>query len=139
MIRSLALIILVLIIVFVVACGNNTAVNDRAATPPPTAMTPATTPPAEPARAAEPDGRELFALNCIICHKEDGSGGRVSVEGKSLRSEDLRSAKFKKMSDEKLADEISHGHPDEGMPAFEGKLSDDEIAAVVKHIRMLQQ
>ena len=81
---------------------------------------------------------EVYATNCMICHKDTGKGGKVSIEGKNLRVADLTSEKMKKHSDEKLFEYISDGLPDEGMPAFKGKLSEDQIRSVVAHVRALQ-
>jgi mono/diheme cytochrome c family protein len=81
---------------------------------------------------------ELYATNCMICHKDSGKGGKVTVDGKSLDPEDLTSEKMKKKTDEKLFEYVSSGIEDEGMPAFKGKLTDDEIKTVVRHVRVLQ-
>ena len=98
---------------------------------------------ATPAQSAQPvdeiaASKELFAKNCMICHKDTGKGGKVTVEGKALEPEDLTADKFKNKSDEKLFTYISDGVTDEGMPAFKGKLTDDEIKSLVKYMRVLQ-
>ena len=82
--------------------------------------------------------KELYATNCMICHKDSGKGGKVTIEGKSLNPDDLTSEKLKNKSDEKLIEYVTDGVPDEGMPSFKGKLADNEIRQVVKHIRSLQ-
>ena len=43
---------------------------------------------------------------------------------------------MKKRSDAKLADDISEGSPDDGMPAFKDKLKPAEIDEIVKYIRV---
>ena len=80
-------------------------------------------------------GKKAFETNCVVCHKADGSGGKVTVEDKSLDVENLRSAKIKSFSDEKIVGYIMKGVPDEGMPAFKDKLSEGEMRDVVLYIR----
>ena len=80
-------------------------------------------------------GKKAFESNCAICHKADGTGGKVIIEGKSLNVEDLTAAKIKAFSDEKIIGYVIKGIPDEGMPAFKDKLSEGEMRDVVLHIR----
>ena len=86
----------------------------------------------------EPIADDIYATNCMICHKDTGKGGKVTINGKSLTADDLTSEKMKNHPDDELAKRISEGVPDEGMPAFKGKLSDDQIKSVVAHVRGLQ-
>jgi mono/diheme cytochrome c family protein len=80
-------------------------------------------------------GKKVFETNCMICHRSDGTGGKLTVEGKSLDVDDLTSVKIKAMTNEKLIGYIMKGVPDDGMPAFQGKLSEGEMRDVVKYIR----
>ena len=82
-----------------------------------------------------PDGQKLYMDNCAACHKENGTGGRVEIDGKVLKPDDLTSAKIKSFPDEKIARYIRDGVEDEGMPAFKEKLKENEIAAVVRFLR----
>ena len=95
--------------------------------------------PAAPSPAATANdlasGRKLYTDNCRICHKEDGTGGKVTIEGKTIEPEDLTSNKIKNFSDEKLIDYVTNGVPDEGMPAFKDKLTPDQIRTVVQYVR----
>ena len=79
--------------------------------------------------------RTIYKTNCAKCHKDDGSGGKVEIDGVMLKSEDLTSDKMKKMDDDKYIKYITKGIVDEGMPAFEDKLSEQEIKDVVKFVR----
>jgi mono/diheme cytochrome c family protein len=88
--------------------------------------------------AAANDGKELYSSKCMICHKDTGKGGKVTVEGKILHPADLTSAKMKSRDDDKLAQMIGEGDPDEGMPAFKTKLTDEQIKAIVQYVRTLQ-
>src|SRR5215204_1924487 len=96
------------------ACGNpgpanvnfntaalNTSTGDGAATP-------AVTPADELAM-----GRSLYEQNCAGCHKEDGTGGKMTIEGKTLSVDDLTSDKIKKFDDAKIAKYIHGGVQDE--------------------------
>lgn len=99
-----------------------------------------TAPPQTPMPAATIDelasGRRIYATSCANCHKEDGSGGEVTIEGKKLNPDDLTSAKIKGFPDDKILRYIMNGVPDEGMPAFKGKLSEAEMRDVLKFIRV---
>ncbi len=115
---------------FAAACGEgaSNAVNQTAVS--------------SPQPVATPDvilmGRELFATNCMICHKENGTGGPVTISGKKLNPDNLITEKMKLMTDEKLVGYVTNGVVDEGMPAFKDKLSEEEIRLVVSHVRRLQ-
>lgn len=89
---------------------------------------------APPADAVE-TGRKLFAQNCAACHRETGTGGKMVFEGKTIDPDDLTSEKLKRISDQKIFEYILDGVPDEGMPAFKGKLKEPELREIVKFIR----
>lgn len=78
---------------------------------------------------------DLYTEKCMICHKDTGKGGKTTIEGKTIKAADLTSARIKAKSDDKLLSEIKDGIPDEGMPAFGGKLSDEEIKSIIQKIR----
>ena len=79
--------------------------------------------------------REIYTTSCSNCHKDDGTGGKVEIEGKIINAENLTTDKMKKMADAKYINYIEKGIPDEGMPAFKGKLTDQQIKDVVNYIR----
>ena len=99
----------------------------------------ATNAPARPVPSASIDelasGRKVYKDNCTICHKDDGTGGEVTIEGKKLNPDDLTSEKIKGFSDEKILGYIMNGVVEDGMPAFKDKLSEGEMRDVVKFIR----
>jgi len=97
--------------------------------------TPATTPLASATLDELASGRRIYEASCAGCHKDDGSGGRMDIDGKKINPEDLTEDKFRKMSDEKILGYIMNGVEDEGMPAFKGRLSAGEMRDVVKYIR----
>lgn len=80
-------------------------------------------------------GRKIYSQICSNCHKEDGSGGKVTIEGKTINAENLTSDHAKKESDADFTDAIKNGIKDEGMPAFGDRLSDQEINNVIRYIR----
>ena len=75
-----------------------------------------------------------FRTKCAICHAPDGSGSEV---GKSMNVPDLRSPAVQKLPDAQLAQIISDGKG--GMPPFKTSLSEDQVHALVTHIRSLHQ
>lgn len=83
-------------------------------------------------------GSKVYEENCVQCHKPDGSGGDVTVDGKELDAASLISEHMTKHDDAKIIEHISEGVPDDGMPAFKDKLSEAQLRAVVAHIRTLQ-
>ena len=84
------------------------------------------------ARAADAnDGATSFKAKCAMCHGADAAG--KTVMGEKLGIKDLRSAEVQKQSDADLAQIISKGK--NKMPAYEGKLSNDQVQNVVAYIR----
>lgn len=80
-------------------------------------------------------GRKIYMEICANCHRDDGSGGKITIEGKTIKPDNLTTDKMKKMADAKYVDYIKNGVIDEGMPAFKDKLSDEEINHVIAFIR----
>ena len=80
-------------------------------------------------------GRKIFMEICSNCHRENGTGGKITIEGETINPDNLTTDKMKKMADEKYVDYIKNGVPDEGMPAFKDRLSDAEIQNVISFIR----
>lgn len=81
-------------------------------------------------------GKKLYNQNCAACHKETGKGGVMALEGKNLDVDDLTTAKMKQLPDAKMYEYIMDGVPDEGMPAFKGKLKEPDLRAIVDYIRV---
>src|SRR5215204_4591179 len=78
-----------------------------------------TSPPFTPLPSASIDelasGRKLYSTNCANCHKENGTGGEVEIEGKKLDPDDLTSAKVRGFPDDKILRIIASGIEDDGM------------------------
>ena len=82
---------------------------------------------------AESDGASVYKAKCAMCHAADGSGN--SPTGKSMKVPDLRSADVQKKTDAQLIEATANGMGK--MPAYKGKLTDDQIKQVVVYIRDL--
>jgi cytochrome c6 len=85
------------------------------------------------ARAAD-DAAAVFKAKCAACHAADGSGN--SATGKALATPDLRSDEVQKQTDAQLIDSVTNGKGKK-MPAYKGKLTDDQIKQLVGYIREL--
>ena len=80
------------------------------------------------------DGAALFKAKCAACHGPDGKG--ETPVGKTLKVKSLAAADVQKLSDAEIEKTISDGKGK--MPAFKGKLSADELKAVVAFVRTLK-
>ncbi len=83
---------------------------------------------------AQDDVAALYKTKCQICHGADGKG--ETPAGKKIGAKDLHSPEVAKLSDSQLFEIVKKGK--EKMPAYDGKLTDDQIKAVVKYIRGLK-
>jgi len=80
------------------------------------------------------DYKRIFENECQKCHGKDGKG---SKRGKSLGAPDFTDAEWQaSATDEQLIKSITNGK--KKMPKQEGKLSPEEIKAVVKYIRFFK-
>lgn len=78
------------------------------------------------------DGAAVYKAKCAMCHGPDGSKENAAMGIKALSGPEVQ-----KQSDAQLIEAVSKGKGK--MPAYAGKLSDDEIKAVVAHIRTLKK
>jgi cytochrome c6 len=89
---------------------------------------------AAPAARAADARSENFQTYCSVCHGDDGRG--QTEEGKKKGARDLTNAKWQdKVDDARMVRSVTKGH--DKMPAFEKKLSADEIKALVAEVRTL--
>ena len=79
------------------------------------------------------DGAGDFKAKCAMCHGADGSG--TTATGKALKVRDLGSSDVQSQSDAQLTDIVTNGK--NKMPAYKGKLTDDQIKGLVAYIRGL--
>jgi mono/diheme cytochrome c family protein len=123
------------IMLFVFACSQNQTTNTNVANN--TAVVVNSNPNTQP--AATPDelasARKIYSEKCIKCHKEDGTGGVTDIDGTKIKAPNFTSDRMKKSSDKDFVETIEKGAKEDGMPAFKGKISDDDIKNLVKYIR----
>ena len=97
-----------------------------------------TTTDAQPTATAATDelaeARAIYLETCVKCHKEDGSGGEATFQGKKVKVPSYKSPGAIKASDDKLYDYIANGEEGE-MPAFKDRLSEAQMRDLVKFIR----
>lgn len=124
---------------FGISCTQTPPSQTAANTVPGANRSPATVPASNAAPSNElAAAKEIYAMNCMICHKDSGKGGKITIGGKPIDPEDLTSDKIKAMTDEKLIGYVTNGVEDEGMPAFKDKLTPEQIRSVIKHVRTMQ-
>jgi cytochrome c6 len=85
---------------------------------------------AMPAFAAE--GAATFKAKCAMCHGADGTKENPGMGVKSLAGADIQ-----KQSDADLTATVTKGKGK--MPAYAGKLSDEDIKAVVAFVHTLKK
>src|SRR5215213_6611310 len=92
-----------------------------------------TTPPSQKnASKRESSAKALFARKCATCHGTDGRG--ETVAGKISGVPNMTDRKWQESINEKrMATSITHGRG--SMPSFEEKLSQNEVASLVAHVR----
>ena len=87
------------------------------------------------------DPKTNWMNNCVQCHGTDGSA-KTSM-GKALNAKDLTSAQIQSsFTDAQAAAAIKDGVNKDGMTkmiAFGGRLTDDEIKALVAYVRTLKK
>lgn len=80
-------------------------------------------------------GADTYKSKCQMCHAADGSASTPA--GKSTKAHPFNSPDVVKMSDDDLIKITKNGH--NKMPAYAGKLTDDQIKGVIAYIRTLQK
>ena len=81
------------------------------------------------------DGADSYKARCSACHGVNGAGD--TMLGKNLKLRSLASPAVQEQSDQELAAVISQGK--NKMPAYDHKLSRNQIADVVQYIRSLKK
>ena len=80
------------------------------------------------------DTAALYKAKCAACHGPDGKG--ETAAGKKLGVKDFHSPEVAKMSDAELFDITKKGK--EKMPAYDKKLTDEQIKDLIKYMRELK-
>lgn len=82
------------------------------------------------------DAAANWSQHCASCHGKDGSGN--TMMGKKSGAKDYRDAKVQaEFTDAQATQLIKEGK--DKMKPFKGKLSDDEIKALVAYVRSLKK
>jgi cytochrome c6 len=82
---------------------------------------------------AADDSQGVYKAKCQMCH---GPNGEPTTAGKAMGAKPFSDPAVVKISDAELAGITSNGK--NKMPAYKGKLSDDQINALVKYVRGLK-
>jgi len=85
------------------------------------------------APAVAEDAAALYKAKCQVCH---GADGKPSAAGEKMGAKDFHAPDVVKMSDADLIKITKEGKGK--MPAYNGKLTDDQITELIKHVRSLK-
>lgn len=83
--------------------------------------------------AAADDAAALYKAKCQVCH---GADGKPSAAGEKMGAKDFHAPDVAKMSDADLIKITKDGKGK--MPAYAGKLTDEQITELIKHVRSLK-
>ena len=83
---------------------------------------------------AQDDAAALYKSKCQVCHGADGKGD--TPVAKKLGVKDFHDPEVAKQSDAQLFELVKKGK--DKMPAYDGKLTDDQIKQLVKFVRSLK-
>jgi mono/diheme cytochrome c family protein len=81
------------------------------------------------------DAAADYKAKCATCHGAEGKGD--TAMGKAMKVKDLAADDVQKQSDADLTGVIVKGK--KPMPGYEGKLTPEQIAGIVKYIRTLKK
>ncbi len=88
---------------------------------------------ARPALALADDAATLYKSKCQACHGPDGKG---SAAGQKIGVKDFHLPEVQKQTDAELFEITKQGKAK--MPAYDKKLTDDQIKQLVTYIRSLK-
>jgi mono/diheme cytochrome c family protein len=83
--------------------------------------------------AVAEDAAALYKAKCQVCH---GADGKPSAAGEKMGAKDFHAPDVVKMSDADLVKITKEGKGK--MPAYAGKLTDDQITELIKHVRSMK-
>jgi cytochrome c6 len=84
---------------------------------------------------AQSGGADTYKAKCAMCHGADGLG--ATPAGKNLKAASFKDPAIVKAPDAQLIAAVKSGK--NKMPAYAGKLTDNQIKAAVAYIRTLQK
>ncbi|MBV8531477.1 MAG: c-type cytochrome [Candidatus Eremiobacteraeota bacterium] len=88
--------------------------------------------------AATPDGKQIFLLNCAVCHRPNGAGGGPypplagNPDVNAIDSANIIQTVLNGRTGPITVNGVQYGG---NMPSWRGQLSDAEIAAVLTYVR----
>ena len=126
MMKKISFVLTFAIALTVAACTDTSTPGETSST---TASPPARTAPDDEFAAA----RANFGQHCVACHGENANGGLVKINSTEFKVPSLRTGHALEHSDEELKNRIANG--EQVMPPFKDKLSDAEIAELVRFVR----
>ncbi len=107
------------------------------ATPTNTNTSRAAASPAAPSAAASVDefatAKANYQKHCEGCHGPEATGGLVKVDNKQIKVPSLKAEHAMKHTDDQITKMITNG--EEEMPAFKDKMTQQEIAQMVRYVR----
>ncbi|MBF0146605.1 MAG: c-type cytochrome [Magnetococcales bacterium] len=81
-------------------------------------------------------GRRLYAQNCSVCHGDRGDTAVWAQSGLNPAPRDFTSERARReLSLERMLFSVRYGRPETAMPAWSGRLTEEEILAVVNYVR----
>jgi mono/diheme cytochrome c family protein len=84
-------------------------------------------------------GKQLFEVNCVTCHDEQGRGNGPAATSLSVKPPDFGSGHLDIHTDGDVFYWIQNGPSNNSpMPAFKSKLNDDDIWNLVNYVRRLR-
>ena len=84
---------------------------------------------------AQNAGADTYKAKCAMCHGADGLG--TTPAGKAMKAASFKDPALVNAPDTQLIASVKNGK--NKMPAYGGKLTDDQIKAAVVYIRSLQK
>ncbi|MBF0283558.1 MAG: c-type cytochrome [Magnetococcales bacterium] len=81
-------------------------------------------------------GRKLFAENCSVCHGDKGNTAVWAQSGLNPAPRNFTTDKARQeLNRERMIFSVTYGRPETAMPAWNNRLSKEEIEAVVDYVR----
>lgn len=80
---------------------------------------------------AQSGGADIYKTKCAMCHGADGLG--TTPAGKMMKAVSFKDPAVVKASDSELIAAVTHGK--NKMPAYQGKLTGEQIKSVVSYLR----
>ena len=87
--------------------------------------------------ASVAEGKELYNKNCASCHGKAGLGDGVKARTLETFPGDFSKPAYQNLSDGELFGKTKIGRED--MPAFSGKIADEDIWSIVNYTRTFKK